>query len=103
MYLKGKYPKMEGANITINEDLCDGCKNEEVPLCLEVCIYGGMEVIDGLAVNDREGKNRCKACGRCERVCPKGAITITIEEDSVERMIARIETSVDVSQNFVKR
>ncbi|NVM43362.1 MAG: 4Fe-4S binding protein [Candidatus Lokiarchaeota archaeon] len=103
MYLKGKYPKMEGTNITINEDLCDGCEKEEIPLCLEVCIYGGMEVIDGVAVNDREGKNRCKACGRCERVCPKGAITITIEEDSVKRMIARIETSVDVSENFIKR
>ena len=83
---------MEGVSVTVDEDLCNGCEQ-----CLEVCIYGGREVIDDVAVIDREGKNRCKVCGRCERVCPNGAITITIEEDAVDRMIARIETSVDVS------
>jgi heterodisulfide reductase subunit A-like polyferredoxin len=85
---------MEGVSVTVNEDLCNGqCKEE----CLEVCIYGGMEVIDGVAVIDRKGEEHCKGCGRCERVCPTGAITITIEEDGVDRMIARIESSVDVS------
>jgi ferredoxin len=56
-----------------------------------------MEVIDHIAVIDREGKDLCRCCGRCERVCPTGAITITIEDDGVDRMIARIESSVDVS------
>jgi len=92
MYLKGWHQKMEGVSVTVNEDLCNGCEQ-----CLEVCIYGGMEVIDHIAVIDREGKDRCRCCGRCERVCPTGAITITIEEDGVDRMIARIESSVDVS------
>ncbi|MHA1671126.1 MAG: DUF362 domain-containing protein [Promethearchaeota archaeon] len=92
MYLKGAAKKMEGVTVTVNADLCIGCEK-----CLEVCIYGGMEVIDNVAVIDREGKNLCKACGRCERVCPTGAITMTIEEGSVEKMIARIESSVDVS------
>ncbi|MHA1702612.1 MAG: DUF362 domain-containing protein [Promethearchaeota archaeon] len=92
MYLKGAAKNMEGVSVTVNEDLCIGCEK-----CLEVCIYGGMEVIDHVAVIDREGKNHCKVCGRCERVCPTGAITITIEEGGVERMIARIESSVDVS------
>ena len=78
--------------IKIDEDLCTGCE-----LCLEVCIYGGMEVIDGVAVIDREGEDRCRGCGRCERVCPTGAISITIEEDGVDRMIARIESHVDVT------
>jgi ferredoxin len=56
-----------------------------------------MEVIDGVAVIDRDGEEHCKVCGRCQRVCPTGAISITIEEDGVDRMIARIESSVDVS------
>jgi len=92
MYLRGWHKKMEGVSVTVDEDLCNGCEQ-----CLEVCIYGGMEVIDHVAVIDREGKDRCKGCGRCERVCPTGAINITIEKDGVDRMIARIESSVDVS------
>lgn len=91
-YLRGWHQKMEGVSVTVDPNLCTGCEK-----CLEVCIYGGMEVIDHVAVIDREGKDRCKGCGRCERVCPTGAITITIEEDGVDRMIARIESSVDVS------
>jgi UDP-glucose 4-epimerase len=93
-YLKGWHQKMEGVSVTVNQDLCkEECKEE----CLEVCIYGGMEVIDGVAVIDRDGEEHCKVCGRCQRVCPTGAISINIEEDGVDRMIARIESSVDVS------
>jgi len=91
-YLRLWHQKMEGVSVTVDEDLCNGCE-----LCLEVCIYGGMEVINHVAVIDREGKDHCRGCGRCERVCPTGAITITIEDDGVDRMIARIESSVDVS------
>jgi len=91
-YLRLWHKKMEGVSVTVDEDICNGCEQ-----CLEVCIYGGMEVIDHVAVIDREGKDHCKGCGRCERVCPTGAITITIEDDGVDRMIARIESSVDVS------
>jgi len=99
IYLKGAAKKMEGVSVTVNEDLCnvtvkEGLCNKQ---CLEVCIYGGMEVIDQVAVIDRKGEDHCKGCGRCERICPAGAITITIEEDGVDRMIARIESSVDVS------
>ncbi len=83
---------MEGVSVTVNQDLCNGCEK-----CLEVCIYGGMEVIDHVAEIDREGEDRCRGCGRCERACPTGAITITIEDGSVEKMIARIESHVDVT------
>ncbi len=62
--------------------------------CLDVCVYGGIEMVDGKAVVNDEN---CFGCGRWERVCPTGAISITMEEDSVERMIARIESHVDVT------
>jgi len=88
-YLRQWHQKMEGVSVTVDEDLCKGCER-----CLEVCIYGGREVIDGKAKIDQE---RCLGCGRCERVCPNGAITITIEEDGMDRMIARIESHVDVT------
>ena len=91
-YLRMWHQKMEGVSVTVDEALCNGCE-----ACLEVCIYGGMEVIDQVAVIDREGEDRCRGCGRCERACPTGAITITIEDDGVDRMIARIESYVDVS------
>jgi len=91
-YLREWHQKMEGVSVTVDENLCNGCER-----CLEVCIYGGMEVIDHVAVIDRKGQNRCRGCGRCERVCPTGAITITIEEDGVDRMIARLESHVDVT------
>jgi UDP-glucose 4-epimerase len=91
-YLRQWHEKMEGVSVTADPDLCNGCGD-----CLEVCIFGGMEIVDGIAVIDREEEGRCRGCGRCERVCAPGAITITIEEGGVERMIARIESHVDVT------
>jgi UDP-glucose 4-epimerase len=91
-YLRQWHEKMEGVTVTVDPELCDGCE-----LCLDVCIYGGMEVIEGQAVIDREGEDRCRCCGRCERACPTGAISIRIEQDGVARMIARIESHVDVT------
>jgi len=53
-----------------------------------------MEFVDGKAVWNEQN---CFGCGRCERACSFGAISITMEKDSVERMIARIEAHVDVT------
>jgi len=80
---------MEGVTVTVDSELCTGCEE-----CLDVCIFGGMEMVDGKAVVNQAN---CFGCGRCERVCPTGAISITMEDTSVERMIARIESYVDVT------
>ena len=80
---------MEGLTVAVDPDLCTGCEE-----CLDACVFGGMEFIDGKAVvNDMN----CVGCGRCVKTCATGAINITMEEDSVERMIARIEAHVDVT------
>jgi UDP-glucose 4-epimerase len=91
-YLRQWHVKMEGVSVTVDSELCEGCGK-----CLDVCIYAGREIVDDKAVVDREGEDRCRGCGRCERVCSTGATSITMEDNSVERMIARIEFHVDVT------
>jgi len=91
-YLRQYHVKMEGLSVTVDSELCTGCGT-----CLDVCIFGGREIVEGKAVVDREDEERCRGCGRCERVCPTGATSIAMEETSVERMIARIESHVDVT------
>ena len=88
-YLRQVFKKLEGLTVTVDRDLCTDCGK-----CVEVCIYGAMEMVDDKMVMDPE---KCFGCGRCERVCPSGAITITLEEGSVEKMIARIEAQIDVT------
>jgi len=88
-YMREMFQRFEGLTVTVDSELCTGCEE-----CLEVCVYGGMEFADGTAAVNPAN---CFGCGRCERVCPAGAISITMEEDSVKRMIARIEAHVDVT------
>jgi ferredoxin len=50
---------------------------------------------DGKAKIDQ---SNCLGCGRCERVCQNDAISITLDDvSSVEELIARIESYVEVS------
>ena len=61
--------------------------------CVEICVFRGMELIDGKAINTE----RCVGCGRCVDVCPNGAITIEIDDASrVNEIIQKIESVVDV-------
>lgn len=88
-YMREIYKRFEGLTVSIDKDLCNDCGK-----CVEVCAFGGLEMADGNLVMDPE---KCFGCGRCERVCPTGATTISLEEGSVEKMIARIEEHVDVT------
>jgi len=84
------FKRMEGIRVEVDQDLCVGCEE-----CLEVCIYAGINMEDGKAKIDQ---NNCLGCGRCERKCPNDAISITIDDiNSVNELIARIESYVDVS------
>lgn len=41
--------------------------------CVKVCSFGAIQIVDGVAVVDRE---KCIACGKCMEVCPKDLITM---------------------------
>jgi UDP-glucose 4-epimerase len=90
-YIRTIFQRMEGVTITVDRDVCTDCGICAGP---DVCIYGGMEMVDGRLVFDEA---KCFGCGRCESACPTSAISISMDEDSVERMIARIESRVDIT------
>lgn len=41
--------------------------------CKEVCQFGAIEIIDGIAVIDPD---KCTSCGQCINACPKGIIKL---------------------------
>jgi len=83
--------RMEGVTVEVNSEICVGCGT-----CTEVCIFrDALKIVDGKAQINQEN---CKGCGRCERKCPKGAITITIDNiESLNTTIDRISSYVDVT------
>jgi len=88
--LQNMMQRIEGVSVKVDEDLCSGCED-----CMEVCVFEGMEMIDGTAKVNQE---KCLGCGRCERVCPNDAITITLDDPKrLDEFISRIEANVDVS------
>ena len=88
--LQNMMQRIEGVSVKVDEELCVGCED-----CMEVCVFEGMEMIDGIA---RVNQEKCLGCGRCERVCPNEAITITLDDPKrLDEFISRIEANVDVS------
>jgi UDP-glucose 4-epimerase len=88
-YLRGIFQKFEGLEITIEEETCNDCGD-----CVDVCIYGALEMRNDELERDMD---KCFGCGRCVTACTLDALEIELEEGSVERMIARIEAHVDVT------
>jgi ferredoxin len=87
--------KIEGVTLTIDDEKCQNgdltCKGE----CFKVCIYNGLKYKKGKAVLNEEN---CLLCGRCEGVCPKGAISISIDDYScIDEIIERFDSRVDIS------
>jgi len=41
--------------------------------CKEVCQFGAIDIVDGIAVIDPE---KCTSCGQCIKACPKGIIKL---------------------------
>ena len=59
--------------IRIDEDKCNGCG-----LCVEACVEGAIQLIDGKARLVRE--DYCDGLGACLGECPQGALTIERRE-----------------------
>jgi ferredoxin len=83
------FSKMVGVEINLNESLCVGCGN-----CTEdICFLEAISIQKGKASMDLK---KCRGCGRCAEICPKGAITVQMAIDAVERSIERVRPLVDV-------
>jgi len=81
---------MDGITVKVDEDLCVGCEE-----CLEVCVFRGMEMVDGIAQVNQE---RCLGYGKCESTCPNEVISIEISDPSyVDGIIKKLESHVEVN------
>lgn len=49
--------------------------------CVKVCTFGAIEIVNGIAVVDKE---KCKACGKCTTVCPHHLIELVPYEQEVK-------------------
>jgi len=85
---KGFSP-MVGVEIGFNDNLCSTCG-----LCTKnICFLEAINIIKGKIKRDQD---KCRICGRCAEICPKGAVTIKIPDNSVKRSLERVEPLVDV-------
>ena len=48
--------------------------------CVDVCEFDAIEIIDGVAVIDKE---KCTACGKCIEECPKAVISLVPQKQDV--------------------
>jgi ferredoxin len=83
------FASMNGVRIDFKEEICTGCG-----LCAkDVCFVEATTTVDGKAKRDSK---KCRVCGRCVEVCPKGAVTIEMAPDAVDLSIDRAESLVDL-------
>lgn len=88
--LSGSLRRMEGTEISADQDKCIGCGN-----CADVCFTKALSIEDGKCVIDQE---RCRCCGRCVRECGNGAIAISFDEETISSEVERIGSLVNTSK-----
>jgi electron transfer flavoprotein alpha subunit len=65
--------------LRIDIEACIGCG-----VCEEVCTFGAIEVIDGVAVVNE----KCTLCGSCVDSCEAGALSIDVKEKALQTDLA---------------
>ena len=63
-------------SLTIRKDACTGCS-----LCVKVCPFSAIEMVERKAVVDL---NRCNLCGACVDVCKFDAIVLVKPEEQTQ-------------------
>lgn len=63
--------------------------------CKDYCQFGAIEIINGLAVIDKE---KCTACGKCVEVCPKKIIEMVPYDQEVMVKCKNTEPGKEVRQ-----
>lgn len=82
------FPRLEGLLIEVT-DACTGCGT-----CVGKCYVKAITIVDGRAVHSAT----CRGCGRCARVCPNGAVRVSLTGAGArEELVRRIDSSVDVT------
>lgn len=64
--------------------------------CVNVCQFGAISVVDGVAVVDSE---KCTACGQCVSVCPKHLIDIVPDKSKYWVMCRNSEKGADTNKH----
>ena len=65
----------------VDRDLCNGCR-----ICLTVCPYGAIEIIEGKA---KVNELLCEGCGACNASCPVGAIQLRNYTDEQLHLVVK--------------
>lgn len=73
----------ETGKISVDSSKCNGCG-----LCVQVCSDNDLIIENGAAKASGNGFLGCIACGQCMAICPKGAISISGREMSVENVFS---------------
>jgi len=90
----GDSGKLEGWEMKVDYEKCDGCET-----CINTCPYNLRIIIDGKSSVDPA---HCVGCGRCVDVCPNGAISIDIEDpEYIDKLITKLESVADVTDQTI--
>lgn len=76
----------------------DGCSYGCVGLgtCIQVCKFGALDIVDGIAKVNEE---KCVTCGACVKVCPKGLIELVPLNKSVRVVCSSKDSAKHVRTN----
>ncbi|MCC6014914.1 MAG: 4Fe-4S binding protein, partial [Desulfurococcaceae archaeon] len=80
LLLKG-YIEKEPIVAEVDRDRCNGCR-----VCVTVCPYGAVEIVEGKA---RVNEVLCEGCGACTASCPVGAIQLRNYRDEQALAVVR--------------